>query len=178
MKWILLHWQGLVLLAAAAAIFTGFSHWRYSAGYGDAALVWQKKWAERDAVEAAALARRQGENRDEEQRRQGEIGAIRDEARQQIEDAHADAEHARTVSRGLHVRAGNLARRLAERETTCDTAASGRGEAAAGAILLADLFRRADERAGAMAAEADRARLRGNACERAYDALMQPATGN
>lgn len=179
MKWLLLHWQALLLLAVAMTVVTGFGHWRYRAGYDDAAHIWQKKWAERDASEAILLAKRQAESRDEEQRRQVEIGTIRDDARRQIEGARADAEHARNVSRGLHVAANNLASRLAERETCGDTAASGRGEAATGGtLLLADLFRRADERAGAMAAEADRARLRGNTCERAYDALTQHVAGN
>lgn len=39
--------------------------------------------------------------------------------------------------------------------------------------LLADLFRRADQRAGELAAIADTARARGNACERAYDAARE-----
>ena len=39
--------------------------------------------------------------------------------------------------------------------------------------LLAELFRRADQRAGELAAIADTARARGNACERAYDAARE-----
>ena len=39
--------------------------------------------------------------------------------------------------------------------------------------LLAELFRRADQRAGELAAIADTARARGNACERAHDAARE-----
>ena len=39
--------------------------------------------------------------------------------------------------------------------------------------LLADLFRRADQRAGELAAIADTARARGTACERAHDAARE-----
>ena len=39
--------------------------------------------------------------------------------------------------------------------------------------LLAELFRRADQRVGELAAIADTARARGNACERAYDAARE-----
>lgn len=40
-----------------------------------------------------------------------------------------------------------------------------------GSELLAELFRRADQRAGELAAIADQARIRGLTCEAAYDAL-------
>jgi DNA repair exonuclease SbcCD ATPase subunit len=41
--------------------------------------------------------------------------------------------------------------------------------------LLAELFRRADERAGELAAIADEARVRGGVCEAAYDAAYELA---
>lgn len=53
-----------------------------------------------------------------------------------------------------------------------DPALTGRGEAAGPALdLLAELFRRADARAGELARYADNARIAGLACERSYDAL-------
>ncbi|WP_412139149.1 DUF2514 family protein [Erwinia tracheiphila] len=39
--------------------------------------------------------------------------------------------------------------------------------------MLADLFRRADKRAGELAGEADEARARGLACEAAYDSISR-----
>lgn len=77
-------WKVIVCLVLAAAAVWGFSHWRYSAGYGDADQHWREKWAQRDARDATALAQRQAEARTEEQRRQGEIDAIRKQTSQQL----------------------------------------------------------------------------------------------
>ena len=165
-------WKVIACLVLAAAAVWGFSHWRYSAGYGDADQHWRGEWAHRDARDATALAQRQAEARTEEQRRQGEIDAIRKQASQQLAGVQAAADRASAASRGLHDKADELARQLAERERACGAGTPGRGEAkASGAALLADLFRRADERAGELAREADEARARGLACEAAYDAV-------
>ncbi len=52
------------------------------------------------------------------------------------------------------------------------TGVAGAGQAGADPLdLLAQLFSRADDRAGELAAIADRARVAGLACERAYEAL-------
>lgn len=78
----------------------------------------------------------------------------------------ADADRARAASRGLHYWADKLARQLADRERACGAGTPGRSEAeTSGAVLLADLFRRADDRAGDLAREADEAKARGLACE-------------
>ncbi|EMM0440384.1 DUF2514 family protein [Citrobacter freundii] len=170
--WGLSRWKVIVCLVLAAAAVWGFSHWRYSAGYGDADQHWREKWAQRDARDATALAQRQAEARTEEQRRQGEIDAIRKQTSQQLAGVQAAADRASAVSRGLHAKADELARRLADRERACGAGTPGRSEAkASGAALLADLFKRADERAGELAREADEARARGLACEAAYDAV-------
>ena len=169
---LLSRWKVIVCLVLAAAAVWGFSHWRYSAGYGDADQHWRGEWAQRDARDATALAQRQAEARTEEQRRQGEIDAIRKQASQQLAGVKADADRARAASRGLHDRADKLARQLANRERACGAGTPGRSEAeTSGAVLLADLFRRADDRAGELAREADEARARGLACEAAYDAV-------
>lgn len=151
-----------------------FSQQRYMAGYSRADAEWSLKWKQRDADDATALAERQAEARKEEQRRQGEINEIRKQTSQQLVAVQADVDRARTASRGLHDRAGKLARQLAERERICGAGTPGRSEAeTSGAILLADLFRRADKRAGELAGEADEARARGLACEAAYDSISR-----
>jgi hypothetical protein len=166
-------WKVIVCLMLAAVVW-GFSHWRYSAGYGDANQHWREEWAQRDARDATALAKRQAEARAEEQRRQGEIDAIRKQASQQLAGVQADADRARAASRGLHDRADKLARQLADREHACGAGASARSEAeTSDAVLLADLFRRADDRAGQLARDADEARVRGLACEAAYRGLVK-----
>lgn len=165
-------WKVIACLVFVAAAVWGFSHWRYSAGYGDADQHWREEWAKRDARDATALAQRQAEARTEEQRRQGEIDAIRKQASQQLAGVQAAADRASAASRGLHDKADELARQLAERERACGAGTPGRSEAkTSGAVLLADLFRRADERAGQLAREADEARARGLACEAAYKSI-------
>ena len=167
-------WKVIVCLVLAAAAVWGFSHWRYSAGYGDADQHWRGEWAQRDARDATALAQRQAEARAEEQRRQGEIDAIRKQASQQLAGVKADADRALAVSRGLHDRADKLAGQLAARERACGAGTTGRGETeTSGAVLLADLFRRADDRAGQLAKDADEARARGLACEAAYYSISR-----
>jgi len=167
------YWK-IVLAVAVIAAITAFSHWRWQAGFNEAEGKWQQRWSQRDADDATALAKRQTEARNEEQRRQNEINEIRNRAEQQLAVVQADASTARAAADRLHNSAEILARRLADRERTCQSPPPGAGQAAgSGAVLLAELFRSADKRAGELAAAADEARTRGVACERAYDALSR-----
>ena len=108
--------------------------------------------------------------------------------RDQIAKIDTDAQAALAASAAGRARAdvarNRLQRELAEYITQHREAAQAR--AAAGQCapdpapldLLADLHRRADQRAGELAAAADEARTRGAACERAYDeasAMMEAA---
>ncbi len=83
--------------------------------------------------------------------------------------AAADADAARAAAGRLR---GDLADYItAHRAAAQARAAAGQCAPDTGALdLLAELQRRADERAGALARIADDARHRGSACERAYDA--------
>lgn len=168
------YWKIVLVAGAVVAAIAAFSHWRWQVGFNEAEGKWQQRWSQRDADDATALAKRQTEARNEEQRRRNEINEIRERAALQLAVVQADANTARAAAGRLHHRAETLARRLADRERTCHSATPGAGQAAgSGAVLLADLFRRADERAGELAAAADEARTRGLACERSYDALSR-----
>lgn len=168
------YWKIVLVAGAVVAAIAAFSHWRWQAGFNEAEGKWQQRWSQRDADDATALAKRQAEARNEEQRRQNEINEIRNSAAQRLAVVQADASTARAAADRLHNSAEILARRLADRERTCQSAPPGAGQAAgSGAVLLAELFRSADERAGELAAAADEARTRGLACERAYDALSR-----
>ena len=84
-------------------------------------------------------------------------------------------ERASADARAADERAGGLQREidrlLASRGATCDAIAAQRGQATASAFdVLADLFVEVERAGRAMAAEADRRRVAGRACERAYDA--------
>ena len=110
----------------------------------------------------------------------------RDEVAQIHEDAQAALAAAGAGSARADLARNRLQRELADYLTQHRAAALAR--AAAGQCtpdpgpldLLADLQRRADDRAGELAHIADDARVRGLACERAYDSArtMIEAAGN
>jgi hypothetical protein len=97
---------------------------------------------------------------------------IRTYERQQeaMHHAHIQAETARTDARAAVDAAGRLRQRLAAHQERAAAACPG---APTGDPIgvLADVLRRADDRAGILAAYADATRLAGQACERAYDTL-------
>ncbi|GAB3359114.1 MULTISPECIES: DUF2514 family protein [Giesbergeria] len=85
--------------------------------------------------------------------------------------AHADADRARAVSVGLqHDLAGFI-----EAHRHRAQAATAAGQCApddSAALVLADLFSRADARAGELAAAFDESLARGNGCADTYDAAV------
>ncbi|MCE1084489.1 DUF2514 domain-containing protein [Pseudomonas asiatica] len=117
----------------------------------------------------------------------GERGARNEEQRRATaqEEARAHAQEERTIAgvgaagadpAGQRVRgdAANFAAAVSCPGT--DTAAIARGQAATrAAMVLSDLFARADERAGELAKAYDLARIAGQQCERERDSLSLPA---
>ena len=96
-----------------------------------------------------------------------------DEAELKVAQARADAVLADAARGRLQQRVADLV--AAARRTAANppaTGASAPTEDAAG--MLADLQRRADERAGILARIADERGAAGELCERAYDALTPP----
>lgn len=118
---------------------------------------------------AERLARQQSEaHRNTERKLREDHDRIDNEAQAAIATAAAGADRARTAGQRLQ-------RELADyitqhRARALAAAAAGQCAPDTGALdLLADLQRRADDRAGALAAVADDARARGLACERTHD---------
>lgn len=155
--WLWLGWA----LALAAAI--GWGEWQRSNAQEAHARMLQQERDQAQAVHdalAAALAKQTKRMRAlEDVNREGlaTLAQVRRDA------AAADAARAGVLDyvADLEARAGN-----------CDTGtADGRQAAAEAARMLADLQRRADERAGILAAFADEAHAAGEACERAYESL-------
>lgn len=84
--------------------------------------------------------------------------------------AAADAGTADAATARVLDRAGELAARAA----SCDSSATGDREAALSAVrVLADLLRRADERAGILARIADARGIAGEACQQSYEVLIE-----
>jgi hypothetical protein len=122
----------------------------------------QKDQALRDAAQNARETARRLE-------RQQEAQNVRD---QKLAAAERDARDARRGE--LRLREWADERAATARAAACDPTASGNRPAAGDpAGVLADVLGRADERAGLLAEYADRARIAGQQCEAAYDALTR-----
>lgn len=146
------------LIAAAAIVATIGA--AYMAGR------WHQRTADTAAYQTKELAAVKAA-RTEEQRRTAEQAEIAKNAKNEAEQARADARAAGDVSERLRDRVAEL---LAKRPapTGGGTPTQDPDE------LLAELFRRADATAGSLAADLDASRIAGGACERAYDALTSP----
>ncbi|MGL9751713.1 MAG: DUF2514 family protein [Symbiopectobacterium sp.] len=164
------YWQPFSAFLLAAIALAALYGAGYQAGNQMADKQRVLKWSERDKADATALALRQAEAREEKQRRQRAANENRTNAQNELAAAKADALTARTVADSLHAKAERLAKRLAERERARSAGiGSGSQAGTGGAIVLAELFRCADERAGELAAALGRSRIWGLTCERAYD---------
>ncbi|MEE1922696.1 DUF2514 domain-containing protein [Pseudomonas sp. 148P] len=157
--------------AAVTLLLVLGSYWGiYQHGRGVERAAWEKAWAERDAADSDARAQAEAHARDEEQRRAAAQQKVKEDAQKEQTAADADAAGADDAGRRLRDEANKLAAGVGCPGT--DTAAVARGKTAtAAAMVLSDLLRRADERAGELAAAYDRARIAGLVCERSYDAL-------
>lgn len=154
------------ILAVVVIVAIASVGWRNGAQQANAA--WQSKWDQHLASDATGTAEAQAEQRAIEAMRQQSINKVTQDAQQAIDRANADAADANSAADGLRDAADRYVDSQG-RLASCTTAAS--QAATAHARLLADVLKRADERAGRLAAVADQAYLRGLSCEQAYDAL-------
>jgi len=118
--------------------------------------------AQIEADQAQALTAAIQQARAEEQRRQIALEGIRKDAHEQISTAVSDAAAAHAAAVGLQQQVDRLAARR------CPSVTDGSPAADPAGLLLADLLGRIDKRAGELAAHADRARIAGDACVKAY----------
>lgn len=143
----------------------------YSHGQSVTNEEWQAKWNARDTWDAAAKALNESTERAKEQARQQTINKVIQDGQKVIDQAFADATASRD-DRSLRDAADETAGRVAASQAgghSCTAAAS---QAATRAVMVfADVLKRADQRAGDLAADADQSRGRGVTCERAYDGL-------
>ncbi|CAB5719261.1 Protein of uncharacterised function (DUF2514) [Delftia tsuruhatensis] len=158
-------WPLLALVLAALLV------WQSLARLGaerDAARARADLATDREAATATALAASERYRQLEGSYREN-LDTLARDADLALARAAADADAARAAAGRLR---GDLAGYLtAHRAAAQARAAAGQCAPDTGALdLLAELQRRADERAGELARIADDARGRGNACERAYEA--------
>lgn len=88
-----------------------------------------------------------------------------------MNEATQKAEQARIAAHTANAAAVRLRKRIADLVAANSAAASSSAPAGDAIGVLADVLGRIDQRAGELAAYADSARIAGQACERAHDAL-------
>lgn len=170
-KWWLIGGAGLALVAAIGA-----QQLRVASARGDAQscrvdLATEKGARQQDrALSAAAYAAQSESYRAEEQRRTKAQQKVVDEAEKRLVKLRADQAIADAAAGRLRQRVVALV--AAVRAAANNPAASASGASAPDAVdLLADLQRRADERAGLLARVADERGAAGEACVAAYESL-------
>jgi hypothetical protein len=141
------------LLLSIAMVFAA-----YQSGRSDSNSEWELSQARLKAEQEAAA-------RETERNWLSKMEKLQNDAEHQISAARSDAAAAVNVADGLHKQAAAYASRLSK----CSSAAGRSETAGSGAALLAELFERADRRAGELAEALDRSRIAGEACRVAYE---------
>jgi pyridoxal/pyridoxine/pyridoxamine kinase len=153
------------VLLAVGALFGAYHH-----GLSVKDTEWQSLWNDRNTLDAKALAANESTERAKEQTRQQLINKAIQDGQRTIDQATADAAAARTSADSLRGAADALAAQLAASQASGNSCTAAASKAAArAAMVLADVLKRTDQRAGDLAAIADQARARGLTCEQAYD---------
>ncbi|MDB1108057.1 DUF2514 family protein [Pseudomonas extremaustralis] len=157
---------------AAALLALGALYGAYHHGVSTTNETWQSQWNARDTRDAQAKAENEAAARTREQAYQQSINKAVQDGQRTIDQATADATAARASADGLRGAADALAARLAASQASGNSCTAAASAAATRAVMvLADVLKRADQRAGDLATVADQARARGLTCEQAYDAL-------
>ncbi|WP_176509457.1 MULTISPECIES: DUF2514 domain-containing protein [Pseudomonas] len=158
--------RSLILLALLASYWGVYQHGR-AVERAEAA----QASAERDSGDRLAEVIGERGARQEEQRR----AQVQEEARAHAQEERtiADSGAAGADPAGQRVRGEAASFAAAVSCPGTDIAAVARGQAATrAAMVLSDLFARADARAGELAKAYDQARIAGQLCERSYNALI------
>lgn len=162
-------WKGYAAVGLAVAALASTAAWTVQGWRADArAARIEAAWAAERETSALAIVAAVEAAREEERRRTAALEKVRDDATKQAAAAARDAAGARAERDGLRAHANALARTAIAR----DPAAAGGGPPGASAVdLLAYMLGRVSDRAEELASVADRARIAGLMCERAYDSV-------
>jgi bifunctional ADP-heptose synthase (sugar kinase/adenylyltransferase) len=155
------------VLLVAAALFGVYHH-----GVSVTNATWQAQWNARDTRDGLAKAENEASARAQEQAYQQSINKAVQDGQRLIDQATTDAVAARNSADSLRGAADSLTARLAASQASGNSCTAAASKAAtSAAMVLADVLKRADQRAGDLAEVADQARARGVTCEQAYDGL-------
>ncbi len=162
---------GAALACLLLVALAGWSLMRaYDLGMSVKDTEWQARWNARDAGDKQAWALAEKAEREKEQARQNSINKAVQDGQRTIDEAVADAAAAR-ADLSMRDAADRAASRTASQVggNSCTAAAS--AAASRAVLVLADVLKRADQRAEDLAATADQRGARGVTCEQAYDGL-------
>ncbi|MBB1612810.1 hypothetical protein A9978_10175 [Pseudomonas sp. UMC65] len=161
-------------IALAALLLAGLEAWALFSVYDHGKAVkdaeWQVRWSNRDAGDKQAWGLAEAEERDKEQARQNSINKAVQDGQRTIDEAFADAAAAR-ADLSLRDQADRTASRTASQVSGNSCTAAASAAASRAVLVLADVLKRADQRAEDLAAIADQRGARGVTCEQAYDGI-------
>lgn len=168
MTWLLSYWKPL--LCALLLFLSAAGGWHEGSALMDAQ--WQARWDQHEKQDQDAAAAFEARERAEEQRRQQSINKVIEDGQRNIDQVRADASAA--ADQRVRDAATKYADRIAAAEAGRDSCTAAAGQAAAQhARVLAELLGEADSLAGVYAEAADQARVRGMACEAAYEGIRR-----
>ncbi|WP_454844068.1 DUF2514 family protein [Pseudomonas gorinensis] len=155
------------LLLALGALYGAYHH-----GVSTTNATWKAEWNDRDTRDAQAKEQNEAAERAKEQSRQQAINKVVQNGQALIDTAAAAVTAANRESDRLRRAADGLASRIAASQGGSHSCTAAASAAASRAVLvLADVLKRADQRAGDLAGYADQSHSRGVTCEQAYDSL-------
>jgi hypothetical protein len=141
-------------------------------GLKEANATWQGKWDKHALADTAATAQAQAEQRAIEAMRNQTMTKVTQDAQHAIDQARTDAADAVATAGSLRGAVDQAVSRLADSQARIGACTDAASKAAARFTrVLADVLKSADRRAGILAEAADQSRVRGLACEAAYDGL-------
>lgn len=157
------------VLLVLGALYGAFHH-----GVSVTDTTWQSRWSARDTLDATAKAENESAARAREQAYQLSINKVVQDGQRTIDQLTADAAAERASRNGVQLEADELAARLAASQAGVHSCTAATSAAATRAIMvLANVFKRADERAGDLAGYADQIHARGMICQQAYGVLAK-----
>ncbi len=165
--------SGLTLLILTV-LLTGSTvclAWKsYDYGYRAAEQKWLVKWSQRDASDATQAQRQEATARVEENRRRQRIDKEAQHAQKKLAAVESDALRADAAVKRLQQA---LNQRPQLHAACLSPATTARPPDARQESVLAELLSESIEENRRLANQADRARVAGTACERAYEAVTQ-----
>lgn len=165
-------WLRILPYIAAVLLVLGALYGAFHHGVSVTDAKWQAQWAERDTRDATAKAENESAARAREQAYQLSINKVVQDGQRTIDQLTADAAAERASRNGVQLEADKLAARLAASQASGHSCTAATSAAATRAVMvLADVFKRADERAGDLAGYAQDSHARGVTCQKAYESI-------